>query len=132
MDAEAKGGRSAPRVILDARANLAAGWGVLALIAAATGWAGGELSLGVPGPVLGLLVYAAALLAAPRALRWTVPAALQLVAWLGALIVPAAIGLLSYVDLMAALWLPLLAVLVVSTAVTALVTAVLFRWAQRR
>ncbi len=86
------------------------------------------VGLPVPGAVLGLLVYAI-WLASGRGIAWSQPGAILLVRWLGAMIVPALVALQG------AAWVPagaagaLLGLLVVTTLVTAGVTAVLYRLA---
>lgn len=84
------------------------------------------LGLPVPGAVLGLLVYAL-WLASGRGIGWSRPGAMLLVRWLGAMIVPALLGVqaVSWGGAM----LPLMVLLVVTTMVTALATAVLYRLA---
>ena len=86
------------------------------------------LGLPVPGAVLGLLVYAL-WLASGRAIAWSRPGAMLLVRWLGAMIVPALVGLQGVAGLRAGAALPLLGLLVATTLVTAAATAVLYRLA---
>ena len=84
------------------------------------------LHMVVPGAILGLGAYLAWLVWG-RGIGWSRPGAALLLRWLGAMIVPALVGLGGYFALLAGALLPLLAILVVSTLVTALVTAVIFR-----
>lgn len=109
----------------------ALGLAALAAIALAGDFVAHRLGVGIPGPVLGLAAYVAALLLAPSALRWTLPAARMLTGLLGALIVPAAVGLLLFLPLLAAGALPLAIVLLVSTLVTGLATALLMQALRR-
>ena len=85
-----------------------------------------RLSLPVPGAVLGLLAYLG-WLSWGRGLAWSKPGAALLLRWRGALIVPALVGLTAYAGVLAAAAAPLAAVLVVTTSVTALATAVIYR-----
>lgn len=83
--------------------------------------------LPVPGAVIGMLIYAA-WLASGRRVAWSRPGAWFLVRWIGALIVPPLVVLPSLVmtmrgDVAAALGLLLL----VTTLVTALATAAIYR-----
>lgn len=92
----------------------------------AFGWIATRLSMPLPGPVLGLAVYTALLLLTSW-LDWTLPAARWLAGWLGALIVPALVGIVLFGDVIASGGIRLALVLVVSTAATGLATAWLFR-----
>ena len=88
--------------------------------------------LPVPGPVAGMLLLLAALAAFPR-LHDTVEAgANELLRHLSLLFVPAGVGVLQYLDLLRREWLPLLAVVVVSTALTLAVSALAFTAMTRR
>ena len=89
------------------------------------------LALPVPGPVLGLVLLAAILMArgTSRALSDTAHGLLRN---LSLLFVPAGVGIMRQVDAIAGNWLALSLALVVSTAATMAVTALVFRWAQRR
>jgi holin-like protein len=86
------------------------------------------LRLPVPGAILGLGLYLAWLVSG-RGIGWSRPGAVLLLRWLGAMIVPALVGLGGYLGLLAGALLPLLLVLLVSTLLTALVTALLYRLA---
>ncbi len=86
----------------------------------------------VPGPVLGTFFMLSAL----AALR-EVPGPLNAVAGgllshLSLLFVPAGVGVILHVARIRAEWLPLLVALLVSTAVTIVVTALVFFWVLRR
>ena len=87
--------------------------------------------LPVPGAVLGLLAYLG-WLAIGRGIGWSRPGAALLLRWIGALIVPALVGLTAYAGVLAGAALPLLVLLVVTTLLTALATAVIFRLAGGR
>ena len=86
----------------------------------------------IPGPVLGTFFMLGAL----AALR-EVPEALNAVAGvllshLSLLFVPAGVGVMLHVARIRTEWLPLLAALFVSTALTIAVTALVFFWVMRR
>lgn len=83
--------------------------------------------LAIPGPVVGTAVYLALLLAAPRFFAWTLAGARLMTSILGALIVPAAVGLAGFASELRADALPLAITLVVSTLVTGVATAALYR-----
>ncbi|OYU16166.1 MAG: hypothetical protein CFE37_02130 [Alphaproteobacteria bacterium PA4] len=89
------------------------------------------LQLPVPGAVLGLLAYLLLLLLVPAA-RHTRAGAALLVRWIGAMLVPALIGLHAALPLLAAAALPVMLLLVGTTLVTALATAWLYRLAGGR
>jgi len=88
-------------------------------------------ALGVPGPVLGLAGLAAAL-AASTSLRDAVgPTANGLLRHLSLLFVPAAVGVVQQLPVIAAEFVPILGALLVSTALTIAVTALVFRGVAR-
>ncbi len=87
--------------------------------------------LPIPGAVLGLLVYLGWLISG-RSIGWSVPGAALLLRWIGALIVPALVGLTAYAGVVVGAAVPLLVVLVATTLITALATAVIFRLAGGR
>ncbi len=89
------------------------------------------LGLPVPGPVIGLLLLAALLMArgTSKALSDTAHGLLRN---LSLLFVPAGVGIMRQADAIAGNWLALSLGLIVSTAATLAVTALVFRWAQRR
>ncbi len=87
--------------------------------------------LAVPGAVLGLLVYVL-WLASGRAIGWSRPGAALLLRWIGAMLVPALVGLQAYAARLAGALLPLALLLLVTTLVTALATALCFRLAGGR
>lgn len=110
------------------RRYLVFGSGLLVPVALSIGggWIATRLRITLPGPVLGLAGYTTLLLLTPW-LGWTLPAARWLSSWLGALIVPALVGIVLFGDVVVGSGVRLALVLVVSTAVTGLVTAWLFR-----
>ncbi len=89
------------------------------------------LGLPVPGPVIGLILLAAILAwrGIPKALHET---ALGLLRNFSLLFVPAGVGVMRQAGVLADNWLALALALVVSTAATLAVTALVFRWAERR
>ncbi len=91
----------------------------------------GMLRLPVPGAIIGMIGYAI-WLASGRGIGWSQPGAQLLLRWLGAMIVPALVGLEAYMMLLANSLLRLLAVLMVTTVATGLATAWLYRWAASR
>ena len=82
--------------------------------------------LPVPGPVVGLALLVLASLAWPAIGREVEEVADLLLRHLSLLFVPAGVGVLQYADLLRREWLPLLAVVVVSTALTLAVSALAF------
>lgn len=111
---------------------LAGGLGVLALLSAGGAAAVRASGIAVPGPVLGMVIYLALLQLAPRFFAWTLSGARFMTSILGALIVPAAVGLADFAPELKGEALPLAVTLVVSTLVTGVATAVLFRLLSRR
>ncbi len=100
-------------------------------LATAGDWLAVRLGLPVPGAVIGLAVYLLWLLAgqhvASSSIAWSRPGAALLLRWLGALIVPALVGLSAYAAILAGALLPLVLLLILTTVATALVTAGLYR-----
>ena len=102
---------------------------------------GRALALPIPGPVLGLVLLAAGLGLASRH-GWVTPAEIEstalgrtasgLLAVLGILFVPAGVGIIQQFGLLGQFGLALLLALVISTAVTLVVTVYVFlgvsRW----
>ena len=82
--------------------------------------------LPVPGPVVGLALLVLAALAWPALQREVEEVADLLLRHLSLLFVPAGVGVLQYLDLLRREWLPLLAVIVISTALTLAVSALAF------
>lgn len=87
----------------------------------------GALNLPVPGPILGMIVLLGLLGAVPKLQIWAAPAADFLVRWLGALIVPAAAGIVLYGEVFKTHGLALAAVLIITTLLTGLAIAVIYR-----
>lgn len=90
------------------------------------------LGLPVPGPVVGM-----ALLLAVLMLRGSPPAQLQhtangILSHLSILFIPGGVGVMLYLPRLAEEWWPILASLVVGTATTLVVTALVFRALMRR
>ena len=90
------------------------------------------LDLPLPGPVIGMLILLTGLL-----IRGRLPAGLEttaqgLLQHLSLLFVPAGVGVVTHVGLMADEWLPITAALVVSVTVTIAVTALVMAWLARR
>jgi holin-like protein len=82
--------------------------------------------LPVPGPVVGLALLVLAALAWPPLGREVEEVADLLLRHLSLLFVPAGVGVLQYLDLLRREWLPLIAVVVLSTALTLAVSALVF------
>ena len=89
------------------------------------------LGVAVPGPVVGLVLLAAILVwrGIPKGLS---DIAHGLLRNLSLLFVPAGVGIMRQADAIAGNWLALSLGLIVSTVATLAVTALVFRWAQRR
>jgi holin-like protein len=87
----------------------------------------------VPGPVLGMVMLAVALIARrrepPEPLQQTADG---LLAVLGLLFVPAGVGIVANLALLRSAWLPIAVSLVCSTLLTLMVTALLLHKMQRR
>jgi holin-like protein len=90
------------------------------------------LTLPVPGPVLGMALLLAALMARPRWLTVLRPTSLELLRHLSLLFVPAGVGVMLHATRIAQEWLPIVVALVVSTALAIVVTAVVVAWSARR
>ena len=90
------------------------------------------LRLPVPGPVLGMLLLFATLVirgGVPPALRNTANGLLQ---HLSLLFVPAGAGVMTHFSLLTTAWLPTTAAILLSTAITLLVTAFVMRMAAHK
>jgi putative effector of murein hydrolase LrgA (UPF0299 family) len=108
-------------------------WQVLAGLAIIAGLAlAGDLSarllpIAVPGSIAGFAMFALLLWILPPLRRFTAPAADGLIAMIGAFIVPPAVGIALFLpELRDAAW-PLAAVLIVSTVLTGLTAAFVYR-----
>ncbi len=102
-----------------------AGLALILALAAAGGWVAARGGGAVPGPVLGMGAYLL-LLATGRA-GWSLRAADLLTGLIGAMIVPALVGLAAFGAALAPMWGRAVLVLVLSTGSTALAAAGLFR-----
>lgn len=85
------------------------------------------LGLPVPGPVVGMLLLFAALLASPRLHALVEPAGTELLRHLSLLFVPAGVGIIAAASSGSGHWLAIGASLVVSTLLTLAVTAIILR-----
>ena len=94
---------------------------------AVAGWA----ALPVPGAILGFFAYLA-WLGWGRGIGWSRAGATLLAGWIGAMIVPALVGLGAQAGVLAGVGWQVAALLVVTTLVTALATAGLYRLAGGR
>lgn len=104
---------------------------MLVLLSLAGDLAAAWAALDVPGPILGLAAYLGLLALWPAFGALTLPAARLLTRFLGALIVPAAVGLAAFAPFVAEAALPLAVVLVASTVVTGITTALLYAGLKR-
>ncbi|PWW03870.1 putative effector of murein hydrolase LrgA (UPF0299 family) [Hoeflea marina] len=89
------------------------------------------LALPIPGPVIGMVILFAMLM-----IRGQVPAPLQatadgLLSHLSLLFVPAGVGVMVHLHLMAENWWPITAALIGSTLATIAVTALVMVWIDR-
>jgi putative effector of murein hydrolase LrgA (UPF0299 family) len=109
----------------------AAGFGVLVALSLGGDLIARTLKLAVPGPVLGLAAYSVLMALVPAVERLTAPAARLMLGLLGALIVPAAVGLAAFAPAIREAVPALTLVLVVSTVVTGLTTALLYAGLKR-
>ena len=94
-------------------------------------WVVGEIvaavaGIDIPGSIIGLGAYLLLLKLSPAVGRWTLPAARLLTRFLGALIVPAAVGLAAFAPFIAEVAPRLVLVLVISTVFTGITTALLY------
>jgi holin-like protein len=90
------------------------------------------LRLPVPGPVLGMALLLAVLLARPATVERLRPTALELLKHLSLLFVPAGVGVMLHVARIADEWLPIVVSLLISTALAIAVTALVVTWTARR
>lgn len=88
--------------------------------------------LGIPGPVIGLVLLAVVIALVPPLRALVKPLADTLLGHLSLLFVPAAVGLIQHLDVFAHDFWPLIVALSVSTLLTLAVTALVFvavdRW----
>lgn len=90
-----------------------------------------QLHLPLPGAILGLLAYLG-WLTSGRGIDWSRRGAALLIRWIGAMIVPALVGLQLYAGALAGSAVALAVLLVVTTLVTAVATTVIYRFAGGR
>ena len=83
-------------------------------------------SLGVPGPVIGLILFAVLLAGMPQLRTHVEPVATTLLTHLSLLFVPAAVGLIQHLGVFGDALLALVVTLSLSTLITLLVTAFVF------
>jgi holin-like protein len=106
------------------------GAGLLGLLSISGDFLARLLNLPIPGSILGMIALLALLFAFPHISTWMTPAADALLRWLGALIVPAAAGIVLYGALFRDHALALGLVLVVTTLATGVCIAVIYRAAR--
>jgi holin-like protein len=87
--------------------------------------------LPVPGPVVGMLLLFATLVARGAAPAWLRETCQGLLSHLSLLFVPAGVGVLLHFQRLGAEWLPIAVALVASTVITIGVTALVMRALQR-
>jgi putative effector of murein hydrolase LrgA (UPF0299 family) len=85
----------------------------------------------VPGPVLGLALFAATLIASPRLLAAVRPTTTEFLRHLSLLFVPAGVGVTVQLDRFAADGVAIGAALLLSTAAGIAAGALVFRWTAR-
>jgi holin-like protein len=89
------------------------------------------LGLPVPGPVVGMLLLFLTLLARGRIGAQLEATANGLLSHLSLLFVPAGVGVLVHIDMIADEWIPITIALLLSTFLTLTVTAMVMKWTQR-
>jgi putative effector of murein hydrolase LrgA (UPF0299 family) len=109
----------------------AAGLAMLGLLSLIGDLLAALAGVAVPGAIVGLALYLLLMTLSPGFAAWTLPAARLLTRLLGALIVPAAVGLAGFAAYVADFAPQLALVLVVSTLVTGLTTALLYAGLRR-
>ncbi|MFN0263319.1 CidA/LrgA family protein [Tepidamorphus sp. 3E244] len=88
-------------------------------------------ALAVPGPVLGLVLFAVCLKLLPSLAGKVADVAHGILRNLSLLFVPAGVGVMQHAELVASQWLPIVGALVISTSLTLVVTAFTFIWVRR-
>jgi holin-like protein len=88
-------------------------------------------SLPIPGPVIGMLLLFCFLLLKRDAVDKLAPTTLEFLRHLSLLFVPAGVGIMVHAQRVANEWLPILVALVISAAVSLVVTALVLRWLQK-
>lgn len=90
-----------------------------------------SLGLIVPGPVVGMLILLGLFLMLPKVAAVLQPTALGLLSHLSLLFVPAGVGIVGHLDKLGSDGLPILLALVVSTALSIGIGALVFTWVSR-
>ena len=90
------------------------------------------LAIPIPGPVLGMALLLAWLLASARAVERLRPTCVELLKHLSLLFVPAGVGVMLHAARIADEWLPIVVALLGSTALAIVVTALVVHWATLR
>jgi len=90
------------------------------------------LRVPVPGPVLGMVLLYIALLVRGGTPEPLAGVCRGLLSYLSLLFVPAGVGIITHLGLVAREWLPIAVTLVASTAITMVVTATTLCWLLRR
>ncbi len=90
------------------------------------------LGLPVPGPVIGMGLLFATLLARGTAPAWLRDSCQQLLSHLSLLFVPAGVGVMLHFKRLGAEWLPVVVALVASTVITIGVTALVMQALRKR
>jgi len=85
----------------------------------------------VPGPVIGMLLLFVYLLMRKAEAAKLVPGVQTLLGHLSLLFIPAGVGIMVHGKMVMEEWLPLALALIVSTAVSIVVTAVCVKWLQK-
>jgi holin-like protein len=89
------------------------------------------LSLPIPGPVIGMVLLFLYLIVKSDAAAKLAPTTLEFLKHLSLLFVPAGVGVMVHAQRIAEEWVPITVALVVSTAVSLVVTALVLRWMQK-
>lgn len=90
-----------------------------------------SLGLPVPGPVLGMILLFLSLMLRGRSTSALEQSSSSLLNHLSLLFVPAGVGMMVHLNLIAAQWLPILLTLVLSTLITLAATAGIFWFSAR-
>lgn len=88
-------------------------------------------SLPIPGPVIGMLLLFCFLMLTRGTADKLAPTTLEFLKHLSLLFVPAGVGIMVHAQRVAAEWLPIVAALVISAAVSLVVTALVLKWLQK-
>lgn len=83
--------------------------------------------LPVPGAVMGMVFFLLALILSPNLLKNTLPVVNVLLAHFALLFVPAAVGMVQYLDVLSQHWLALSAAIIASSFLAMLTTIVVMR-----